>query len=563
MQPPAIARNCRVWRNIRVAMRDGVTLATTVYLPLSEGPYPVVLVRNAYNRVGFQIPELWNNGIALVSQDVRGRYDSAGEFYPFINEEADGYDTLEWLHRQPWCNGKIGMLGASYLAGTQLYAVSGGGAKFLTAINPQFMTGDGWKRAYYCDGVFSIALTWSWLCFECSARTSEAGIMPVFDVRSLLWQRPLLTLDETSGAPPVSYYRDYVRHCSYDEHWKRVSLRGKGAMFTMPTLWTAGWYDYYAGETFTCFDEIRRDARSPEIAAGHRLIVGPWTHGLNGSTVLGELDFGAAAHAEDGSTMRWLQCLLKDGKPAEFQAAPIRLFVMGLNQWRDEYEWPLARTRFTDYYLHTGGRLDTAAPAANEAPEPYTYDPQNPVPTTGGNHSVGPYNPGLYEFCKPGPYDQRDVEKRPDVLTFTTAELPEDTEITGPVIMKLFAASSARDTDFVARLCDVYPDGRSINITEGVIRARFRADVFGPPSLLEPGKAYAFTIDVGCTSNVFRRGHRIRLQLTSSNFPLWDPNPNTGGDPATETRWQTAQQTVFHDGARPSHLVLPLVPARG
>lgn len=556
------ARYCRIMRNVRVTMRDGVELATTVYLPMTGECHPAVLVRNAYNRSWVQSPWLLERGIALVAQDTRGRYDSGGEFYPFTAEENDGYDTLQWLVQQPWCDGKVGMFGDSYLAATQFYAATGGASRFLTALNPRFMTGDGWKRAYYCDGVLSLALTWSWLCFETNARTSEAVFMPAFDVPQLLRHRPLLTLDEASGSTrPVPFYRDYVRQSSYCEAWDRLSLRDKYERFTIPVLLTGGWYDYYAGETFLNYNGMRDHAATGELRNSHRLIMGPWTHGINGSSVLGDLDFGATARAEDDSTNRWLACLLTGGKPAEFQPAPIRLFVMGSNCWRDEQEWPLARTRYTRYFLRAGGGLTPTAPDDAEAPDAYTYDPANPVPTLGGNHSVGTYNPGLYEFCKPGPYDQRPVEQRPDVLVFTSAELTEDTEITGPVTVTLHAASSATDTDFVARLTDVYPDGRSINITEGVIRARFRRSIYAAPELLEPGRPYEFTIDVGCTSNVFKRGHRLRVQITSSNFPLWDPNPNTGGDLATETRSQPADQTIYHDRLRPSHIVLPVIPA--
>ena len=289
------------------------------------------------------------------------------------------------------------------------------------------------------------------------------------------------------------------------------------------------------------------------------MIIGPWTHGINYSSVLGEVDFGAEALRENDATQRWLDCLLHERAPREFQEAPIRIFVMGANLWRDEYEWPLARAHSVKYYLHEGRRLSTECPREAESQDGYRYDPDNPVPTLGGNHSVGPYNPGLYNFVKPGPYDQRPVETRPDVMVYTSDVLECDTEVTGPVTLKLYASSSARDTDFVARLTDVYPDGRSMNITEGVIRARFREDVWGPPKLMEPGTVYAFTVDLQVTSNVFKKGHRIRLDITSSNFPLWDRNLNTGNDPGTDTTMMVAQQTIHHDAARPSHLVLPVV----
>ena len=555
------ARNCHILQNVQVPMRDRVRLSTTIYLPLQGHPCPAVLVRTPYNRTSFYDPYFTAHGMALVVQDCRGRYDSEGEFYPFLHEADDGFDTLAWLAAQPWCNGRIGMFGDSYLAATQ-FAAALSGSPYLTALTPRFMTADGWKRGYYCDGAFSLGLTWSWLCFETAARTSQATIMPLFDVASLLKRLPIAELDEFSGAGRVPAYQDYVSHSTYDAYWAALSLRDKYHLFKIPVLLIGGWYDYYPGQTIATFLGLRQHAPTPELRDSHRLILGPWTHGINQETRLGELDFGEQAIAENLATHRWLDCLLHGKNPADFQPAPIRLFVMGINQWRDEYEWPLARTRYVKYYLRRGGRL-TLQPPGDEPPDHYIYDPEDPVPTLGGNHSIGPYNPGLYELAKPGPYDQRPIEARQDVLIFTSDPLEEDTEVTGPVWVYLYASSSARDTDFVARLTDVYPDGRSINITEGILRARFREDVWGPPRLLEPHQVYCFAIDLQVTSNVFRRGHRLRLQITSSGFPLWDRNLNTGGDPATDTEPQIAEQTVYHDPVHPSHILLPIIPPRG
>jgi putative CocE/NonD family hydrolase len=515
-------------------------------------------VRTAYNRVPIIGTGFARKGFAFVSQDVRGRYDSAGAWYPFTAEEADGLDTLNWLVGQPWCNGRIGMFGDSYLAATQFYAALSGHPA-LVALNPRFMAGDCWKRAYYCDGAFSLGLTWSWLCFETRARTSEAALMPCFDVKGILASLPLLSMDEASGASPVREYRDYVTHSRYDALWDVPNVRQHFDRVRTPMLLTGGWYDYYAGETFYNYLALRDGAPTVELRDSHRVLVGPWTHGVNASTVLGELDFGPEALREGDHTERWLEGLLTGASPRDILPAPLRLFTMGINEWRDEWEWPLARTRYTDYFLHAGGGLSPGGPG-NEPPDEYDYDPADPVPTRGGNHSIGPYNPGLYELAPPGPYDQREIEARDDVLTFTSDELPEDLEVTGPVSVTLHASSSAPDTDFVARLCDVYPDGRSINITEGVIRARFREGVWGEPKLMEPGRMYEFSLDLQATSNVFRRGHRLRLDVTSSSFPLWDRNLNTGEDPATATHMQVAHQTIFHDREHPSRITLPTIP---
>ena len=553
----AAGLNCRIIRNVRVPMRDGARLATTVYLPSVERPCPAVLVRTAYNRSGFYNAFFPTHGMALVVQDCRGRYESDGEFYPFIHEAEDGYDAIEWLGGQPWCNGKVGMYGDSYLAATQFFAAPMG-SRHLQALNPRFMAGDCWKRAYYCDGAFSLPLTWSWLCFECATRVSHAAGMTLLDVRDILRTLPIISLDERAGAGEVSYYRDYVRRSHYDDQWQALRIRDQLAQFKMPVLLTGGWYDNYAAETAANFIGLQQ-APALELRDGHRMIIGPWTHGINSDSVLGEIDFGKGALRENDATERWLDCVLHEGNPRKFQEAPIRIFVMGANIWRDEYEWPLARARDVSYYLHASGRLSTEAPDADEAPDHYSYDPDDPVPTCGGNHSIGPYNPGLYELVKPGPYDQRTIEQRPDVLVYTSGILKHDTEVTGPVSLKLHASSSAQDTDFVAKLTDVYPDGRSINITEGVIRARFREDVWGAPKLINPGVAYEYTIDLQVTSNVFMRGHRIRIDIASSNFPLWDRNLNTGNDPGTDTEMLIAKQMIYHDAARPSRVVLPVV----
>ena len=562
-------KKIEIMRDVPIPMRDGVELLATVFLPATGTMHPVVLARTAYNRLNLAGWQWAVKGYAAVVQDCRGRYGSGGEWYPFVHEAHDGFDTLEWIGRQPWCNGRVGMYGDSYLAATQFLVVPEG-SQYLQALNPRHMAGDCWKRAYYCDGAFSLALTWSWLCFECSSSTSNAALMPLYDLEELFRTLPLLSLDQASGRE-VQSYRDYLRHCSYDDFWQNLNIRDKGHQFTMPVLLTGGWYDYYAGETFSNYLALIRSAPTLALRASHRVLVGPWTHGIPSSSKLGQLDFGPQALTENDATERWLDCILQGRDPESFQKAPIRIFVMGINQWRDEYEWPLKRTRFTNYYFHSAGRansilgdgtLSLEQPGA-ELPDRYTYNPENPVPSLGGNHSIGRWNPRLYDILQPGPFDQRPIERRDDVLVYTLPPLQEDVEVTGPVVVKLVAASSEVDTDFVARLLDVYPDGRSINITEGILRARFRKSVWDQPELIEPGVPLEYTIDLQATSNVFRRGHRIRVDITSSGFPLWDRNLNTGEDPGTGTGFRVAEQTVFHDSSRRSYVRLPIIPRSG
>ncbi|MCM8788308.1 MAG: CocE/NonD family hydrolase, partial [Candidatus Omnitrophica bacterium] len=352
-------------------------------------------------------------------------------------------------------------------------------------------------------------------------------------------------------------YRDFVSNNVYSPFWKRFNLVFHYEKFQMPVLLIGGWYDYYPSEMLNIFQHIKRHSKTKEIAESHRIIIGPWTHGINLSTVLGEVDFGSESLKENDATIRWLACLLNGKEPVEFQKAPIRIFVMGKNAWQDEYQWPPARVRYEKWYFHQGGVLDKKMPSA-EKPDEFDYDPQDPVPVIGGNHSIGPYNPGLFEISKPGPYDQRILEFRKDVLVYCSDVLKIDLEIIGPVSIVLFASSSAVDTDFVAKLTDVYPDGRSINISEGIIRARFRNDIWGPPTLMKQGNIYEFHIEMMPTAYLFKKGHRIKVYITSSNFPLWDRNLNTGRNPATDTKFQIAHQTIFHDSHWPSHIIFPV-----
>lgn len=553
---PAAAQYCRVVRNVKVPMRDGVSLPATLFLPFKDERYPVVLIRTPYNKGNYGDISFPTNGMILMVQDCRGRYEAGGQWRPLTDDTRDGLDTLKWIKRQPWCNGRIGMYGDSYLAYTQ-YAVGAVAGKYLTALNPRFCPGDWWKRAFYCDGAFSLALTWSWLCVESSGRISEANLLPRFDIGKLLRKLPIIKMDEYTGAGKLPYYRRHLTHSKYDKYWKGLNAREQFHKYTTPVFIIGGWFDNYPAETAANFAALRQSAPNKKLRDSHRMQIGPWMHGIGGRT-LGDLDFGPDAMAENDATLRWLDCLLHGGTPEDFQKAPVRIFIMGLNKWCDEYEWPLAHTRYANYYLQPGGRLSTELPVRGK-PDRYVYDPENPVPTLGGNHSVGPYNPGLYEYAKPGPFDQRPNEKRRDVRVYTSDVIQHDMEVTGPVTLKLFASSSARDTDFITKLIDVYPDGRSINMTEGVIRARFRENVWGKPKLMTPGQVYEFTIDMQVTSNVFKKGHRLRVDIMSSNFPLWDRNLNTGNNPATDTTIKVAEQTIYHDAEHPSHIVLPVV----
>jgi putative CocE/NonD family hydrolase len=570
---PGVARGCRFARQLMVPMRDGTRLAASVFLPRDEGSYPVVMQRTPYNRLGALADgERWAaRGYAFVSQDVRGRYDSEGEFDPFLQEIDDTPDTIAWLRGQPWCDGRVGLMGPSYLAWIQTMAVARGDGAMPDAILPTFAPASAWRRGWYANGPLSLFLSFWWMCFDVGSRTDNSAALTLFDIAELLGRLPLQTLDVESGAGEIALWREVVDHPMLDGYWDKFELAAGFERFAMPALHVAGWYDYYPSEMIADWQGMAE--RAPDGAANHRLLIGPWGHhhGFDyGPGSRCAVDFGPDGALEPFAIYAaWFDRVF-GGAPAPdgLGERPIRLFVMGLNQWRDEDEWPLARTVYTDYYLHSGGsadaagedgRLDRSEPEA-EPPDRYVYDPADPAPTHGGNHSIGPGHDEYGDVIWCGPYDQREIEARSDVLSYTSAPLEHALEATGPVTVHLWASSDAPDTDFVARLVDVHPDGLAVNLAEGIVRARFRSGDASRPRLIEPGAILEYVIDLQCTSNVFAAGHRIRLDVTSSSFPLWDRNLNTGEHPSLGVTMQSARQAVWHDAAHPSRLVLPVIP---
>lgn len=566
--------------SVMVPMRDGTKLATKIFLPQAEGKYPVVLQRTPYNKENWlKGHDMWTqNGYIYVVQDCRGRFESEGHWYPFFAEQQDGYDMLAWIHQQPWSNGKVGMFGPSYNALVQFAAMQGGGAPLVTSLIPTFVHGDAWERGWYTGGVFYLFNSVWWACTT-AGRGDKRGGLDGVDLDKFYRQLPLITLNQKAGCNEAPFFSDIVTHYTHDEYWKTYGIHDSYDKFKVPTLWIGGWYDYYPADTFASYHGVVAHARTPEIARSHKVIIGPWGHhhGMSAKAKVGdsnygksELDFGPDSDFDYNRLYKeWFDRSLKGQKPSLTDDAPIRIFVMGANKWRDEYEWPLKRTQYVKYYLHSDGKANslkgdgTLSPQApkTESPDKYVYDPADPVPTHGGNLSVGP-SPSILNVLWAGPADQRVVEERNDVLSYTSAPLEKDTEITGPVTLVLSAASSAPDTDFVGRLSEVYPDGRAINITEGVLRARFRKkEYWEKPQLITPGTIYEYTIDLQATSNVFKRGHRFRLDITSSSYPLWDRNLNTGNLPWLDTDMKKAEQTIHHDKKNSSYLILPVIPS--
>jgi len=566
-------------RNVPAPMRDGVVLFADVYRPAGPGPYPTLLQRTPYDKqnVGASAPFIFRaaeSGYAVVVQDVRGRFASEGAFLAFVNERQDGYDTLEWLSAQPWCNGNIGMFGGSYVGLTQWQAAISGHPA-LKAIAPNITAADyhaGWA---YQGGAFQLGFNLSW--------TSVLAINTVLRKRKedpaaeAIYQALLDSADNLSeefthlplaGHAILStfapYYDDWVNHPMYDDFWANLDVSTRHDALNVAALNIGGWYDIFQKGTIDNFTGMR--VKSPAaVRERQHLVLGPWNHsGMARGNPIGAYDFGMRSTGgvidADGAQLRWFDRWLRGIENGVDDEPPVRLFVMGSNQWRDEREWPLARTDWQEWFLHSGGRanslngdgaLNRELPAS-EPPDSYVYNPRDPVPTMGGGLCCNAV------VSQGGAYDQRPVEARGDVLVYTTPPLDQPVEVTGPVKLILCASSSAPDTDWTAKLVDVSPCGYARNLTDGILRARFRTSMReGTPIM--PGDVIEYEIDLWSTSNTFLPGHRIRLEVSSSNFPRFDRNPNTGELPGRSAEMVSALQTVFHSSEYPSRLILPVI----
>jgi putative CocE/NonD family hydrolase len=548
----------RIEHDLRLPMRDGTLLSADLYRPTAGGPFPALLCRTIYDNqqeryVGWA-HRFARNGYAVVLQDCRGRYDSDGVWEPYLCEALDGYDTQQWLGQQPFCDGNIGTFGISYVGFTQILPAPHG-SPYVKALVPTANQEDNFGFVYL-GGVLQLqnAINFG----RIGRRTNRNASWPLVDQTALYRRLPLISA--LQGIAESDLYQLLLSHPTYDEYWQSYSMKTRYEEVDQPALFLTGWYDNLVHEVFKCFAGWTTHAKSEQTRRLTKLMVGPWDHNRLG-TVSGwsEVDFTAAGEVDlAGVHLRWYDRRLKGIDNGIDRDPPLRLFVMGENVWRDEREWPLARTAWTRFYLHGAGRANSrfgdgmlaAASPTNEPPDIYAYDPAHPVPTVGGLSM-------FVENC--GPLDRAAVERRDDVLVYSTPALERDVEVTGPVKLVLYAATDGPDTDFTATLVDVYPHGRAISVCEGIVRARFRESVEGP-TLIEPGRVYRYAIDLWETSNVFKAGHRLRLEISSSNFPRFARNLNTGGDLATETEMRVARQTIFHDGTYPSHLVLPVIP---
>lgn len=561
--------NLTIEKNIRVAMRDGVELATDVYRPAGEGAYPVVMMRLPYDKeqpallfLSGNILRVAQAGYAVVVQDCRGTYQSDGAFNPYFTEAEDGADAIAWAAAQPWSSGAVGAMGASYYGATQWLAATQA-PPALKAMAPFITTDQYYDKWTYQGGAFQLGfiLQWATGTFGLGevARRLGRGEADVADlgraiqgadaVTERYWHLPLCDLPEFDDIAP--YVADWIAHPDYDDYWRAIAPREQYDKITAPALNFGGWYDIFLGGTLANYAAMKD--RVPQ-----KLVIGPWVHGYNGG-VYADRNYGMMAH--DGvadvtkDQIRWFDHWLKGEDNGVDREKPVKLFIMGPDIWREEDDWPLPDTDWQNWHLRSGDSLSPEAPGDEPADE-YRYDPADPAPTVGG----ASFLPGLFVAANAGPRDQSPAQGRADVLCYTSAILEHDIEVTGPVKLVLYVRSSAPDTDFTGKLVDVYPDGRALILTDGILRVRYR-DGFEKPELMTPGEVYRLEIDLVATANVFRAGHRIRVDVSSSNFPRFDRNTNTGGIIAQETEadFVIATNTVLHDAEHPSHLVLPVI----
>jgi hypothetical protein len=550
-------------------MRDGAMLYADVYRPVGQGKYPVLVSRTPYSTE--RAPSAYEaavyfarRGYVFVFQDVRGRHESDGKWDPYRNEIWDGYDTVEWAAVQPWSNGKVGMQGGSYLGHVQWWAASAA-PPHLVAIFPALASVNHYKDRVTLNGAWRLAANFGWGAVRQESRIMQntgmhtmEGVPDGLSFEKAIWHLPLMDMPRLLGRNPEFYY-NWIRHPDFDEYWQAIDVSAKLENIGATVHTFGGWFDMMAQGTLNGYIGMRKQGKTELARRNAQMIIGPWGHGS--SRKFGDLDFGAAAHVDTHAIeLRWFDRWLKGIDNGVDREPPVKLFVMGRNEWRYENEYPLPRAEYRKLYLHSGGKANTDrgdgrlswnAPESQAPPDRYTYDPENPVPSVGGNTCCGVPTPA-------GPRDQRSIEWRKDILVYTSDYAEQELEVTGPVKIVLYASSDAVDTDFVVKLIDVHPDGRSIGMAEGVVRARYRESL-SKPQLLEPGKVYTFTIDLIGTSHVFLPGHRIRVDVTSSHFPQYDRNPNIGEPFGQTATVKVARQAVYHTASQPSHVVLPVV----
>ena len=574
----------RIDKNVPVEMRDGVVTRANVYRPDDNGKHPAILIRTPYNKELASAIEFLNPvdaafaGYAVVVQDVRGRFASDGYYRErdrVVVEGPDGYDSVENIANQPWCDGNVGMGGASYGAGLA-WSAAVENPPHLKAIAP-WIGGAGIIDQILLSGTTLLWLRAYWvpmMAFDIADKLEKQG-KDMSEMRQVL-MHALRNPEVIFNFLPL---KDVPRHFKFEdvpeirEPWQDMVLNPLRAAYEagtgilphdrvmVPCLHVSGWYDLFTWGTFKNSESMREKGGSELAREGQHIIMGPWAHESQLPGILGAVNFGGEASGLGALvSQQHIAFFNKYLLGMDVEVPATRYFVMGLNRWRNADTWPLSETRWQRFFLHSKGHANTAGgdgllspdESGSEAVDTYTYDPLNPVPVVGGR--VPPQLPGAVA----GPMDQCHIEARNDVLCYTTPELKEDVEVTGPLELHLLAATSTRDTDFTAKLVDVYPDGRSYNVVEGIIRARYRKSVF-EPELVNPGEVNEYTVNMGQVSQLFRKGHRMRIDISSSNFPAADRNMNTGNAIGEDAEGIPATQTIYHQQGYTSYIDLPVI----
>ncbi len=596
--------SCKVSKktDVPARMRDGVILRADIYTPETSGKVPVILMRTQYGKDAaqmqpsrFQSPDWFaSHCYIVVIQDIRGQGKSDGTFYEYRYDRNDGYDTVEWAARLPGSNGKVGMYGSSYVGATQWLAATATPPS-LAAIAPSNTGsdyGDGWT---YEDGAFRLAFIEPWMMADiASSAAANRGDTKLAKELAETGKNPAKWMTYTPYAtfPPLRpqdkevapYFYDAIRHPASDEYWKEFDIKSRYHKVTVPVLAFDGWYDAFLNGALENFTGMQREGGTPEARRNQRIVIGPWDHigwGREASTVSPRLKaIGPVANSPVNDLMlKWFDHFLKGDNNGVATGPRVDYFTMGENRWHTANAWPVPGTKWQTWYLGSqhsassvmGDGALTPLPPGQHPPEThplptgdtdpatltaktdeFTYDPDNPVPSMGG-HSCCSWDSGPQ-----GQYDQSSVEQRPDILVFTSSPLTTALNVTGPISVELYASTSATDTDFTAKLVDVAPDGTALNLNNGIQATRFRNSL-SHPEPVHPGEIYKYRIKIWPVSNLFMPGHRIRLEISSSDYPQFAPNPNTGDVFGTSDRHQKALQKIWHDRDHPSALILPVI----
>jgi putative CocE/NonD family hydrolase len=554
--------------------RDGVKLYADIYRPNAQEKFPVILMRTPYDKsVGWAAGPaegMARRGYVIVIQDVRGRYTSEGEWYPFRHEQADGYDAVEWAAALPYSNGKVGMMGGSYVGATQMLAAIAQ-PPHLTAIAPEITASNYHNGWTYQDGAFE-----QWFDQNWTSQLAQNSLQRLIDENTdaregvpvlPISQYPVFNFGQLPADAQLTiriapYYGDWLAHPDYDGYWKQWSIEENFSKIAVPMLGVGGWYDIFLGGTLRNYMGAKAQGANDAARTQQHLLIGIGGH-AGFARRIGDVDFGTHAleNFYNDVILDWYDYMLKGIKNQYATAKPVTVFTMGVNEYRQLDDWPPPKAQYTKYYLHSNGKANSLrgdgtlsmTAQKTEPSDAYVYDPKNPVPTFGGPLCCD------QKHMEPGPRDQRAVENRDDVLVYSTGPLAHDLDVTGPVTATLWVKSSAVDTDFTAKLVDVAPDGLATDLTEGILRMRYR-DTPERQNFMNPGQIYQITVDLWATSNVFLKGHSVRLEIASSNFPRFDRNPNTGAEMKSAQTSVPANNVILHDGQHPSALILPVMP---